>query len=179
MEIKTHWKKLHNPNYLGSYAFQPGKDIVSTIKMVQNEMVIGSDGKKEECTVMHFAETGIKPMIVNATNAKQIQKLFKTPYIEEWRGRKIQLYVDCNVRVGKEIVEGIRVRPFPPKEAEYKCADCEQTVAESGGKTVQQIVQSTQKKYGVALCGACATKRFEEKKKEDVLSGEGEEVAPC
>ena len=43
---------------------------------------------------MTFAEN-VKPMIVNSTNAKTIEKLYKTPYIEEWKGRKIQLFVCC------------------------------------------------------------------------------------
>ena len=36
-------------------------------------MVTGPDGKKEECTVVHFAEKEIKPLILNTTNAKTIQ----------------------------------------------------------------------------------------------------------
>lgn len=34
---KTHWKKLTNPNYLGAYSIDDGKDIVLTIKNVANE----------------------------------------------------------------------------------------------------------------------------------------------
>ena len=80
---KTHWKKLNNPDYLGAYALEPGQELVATIKVVRKEMVTGPDGKKEECTVVHFAEKEIKPLILNTTNAKTIQKIYKTPYIEE------------------------------------------------------------------------------------------------
>ena len=27
----THWKKFHNPDYLGSYSLDPGKDMILTI----------------------------------------------------------------------------------------------------------------------------------------------------
>ena len=79
----THWKKLENPDYIGSYAFQPGESKVVTIKSVRREMVSGADGKREECTVVHFAEAE-KPLILNATNGKAIAKVAKTPYIEQW-----------------------------------------------------------------------------------------------
>lgn len=166
---KTHWKKLHNPDYLGAYALNPGQDLTATIQQVKNEIVTGPDGKKEECTVMHFSEKDIKPMIMNATNSKTVHKLLKTPYIEEWTGSKIQIYID-NVRAFGETVEALRIRPFHPKQDEYKCGDCGSVIADANGKSARQIAESTQSKYGAALCGACATKRFEEKQKEDVLN---------
>ena len=93
MEL-THWKKLNNPDYLGAYAFQPGEEIIATIGSVGRETITNADGKKEECTVAHFtAPAGIKPMILNPTNCKTIEKVAGTPYIEQWQGVMIQLYV--------------------------------------------------------------------------------------
>ena len=43
----THWKKLTNPDYLGAYSLEDGKDIVLTIERVQVETVTGPEGKKE------------------------------------------------------------------------------------------------------------------------------------
>ena len=45
-QTKTHWKKLQNPDYLGAYALENGKDLIATIKTVGLEMIIGADGKK-------------------------------------------------------------------------------------------------------------------------------------
>ena len=56
---KTHWKKLTNPDYLGAYALTPGQDLIATIKTVKREIVTGPEGKKEECSVCYFAESGI------------------------------------------------------------------------------------------------------------------------
>ena len=44
---QTHWRKLINPDYLGAYSIDPGKTMVLTIRTVKNEMVTGTDGKKE------------------------------------------------------------------------------------------------------------------------------------
>lgn len=109
---KTHWKKLHNPNYLGAYSLNEGKDMVLTIKTVVLETV-KTDRGSEECTVIHFVEKQ-KPMILNATNSKQIAKLYDTPYIEEWVGKQIQLYA-AKIRAFGEDMEALRIRPAIPK----------------------------------------------------------------
>lgn len=55
MSEKTHWKKLTSPDYLGSYAFQPGEEKTVTIKDVKRETVYNpSSSGKEECTVAYF-----------------------------------------------------------------------------------------------------------------------------
>lgn len=158
---KTHWKKLNNPDYLGAYALEPGQELVATIKVVRKEMVTGPDGKKEECTVVHFAEKEIKPLILNATNAKTIQKLYKTPYIEDWQGRKIQLYVET-VRAFGEMVEALRIRPSIPKitgavsSEPVMCADCGAEVSAFGKMNAAQMADYTYSKYGKSLCSECA-----------------------
>ena len=157
---KTHWKKLYNPNYFGTYCFEDDTDIILTIKSIAQENVVGEGGRSELCNVMHFMEN-VKPLICNKTNCKTIEKLFKTPIIEEWCGRKIQLYADHNVRFGKEIVEGVRIRPFLPKidSQEVKCSDCGNNIQPANGMNAQQLAGYTQKKYGAPLCAECATLR--------------------
>lgn len=109
----THWKQHMNPDYLGAYALEPGKDKILTIASVGKEMVSGPDGKKEELLVAHFKEDE-KPMILNATNCKTISKIHKTPYIEEWVGKKIQIFA-TPVKAFGEMVEALRVRPKAPE----------------------------------------------------------------
>ena len=36
---ETHWKRLINPDYLGAYSLDPGKDKILTIKAVKLEMM--------------------------------------------------------------------------------------------------------------------------------------------
>lgn len=165
---QTHWKKLHNPDYLGAYSLEPGKDMVLTIKTVKNETVCGPDGKKEEGMVMTFAEN-VKPMIVNSTNAKTIEKIYKTPYIEEWAGHKIQLFAD-KIKAFGDVVEALRIRPKIPASQETiptVCTDCKLAINGVEGRTAEQIAKHTYTKYGRQLCPVCATKANEAGKVEN------------
>lgn len=152
----THWKKLTNPDYLGAYSLEPGQDIVLTIERVQVETVTGPEGKKEECVVCYWRERE-KPMILNSTNAKMIQKLLKTPYIEEWSGHRIQIGVEM-VKAFGEIVDALRVRSFLPEETAVKCECCGEDIKPAHGMNSAQLAAYTRSKYGRALCAVCATK---------------------
>lgn len=111
---KTHWKRLMNPDYVGAYWLPPGEDVTVTIDYVVREMITGTGGKKEECTVAHL-KNGVKPFILNATNCKTIAKLYGA-FIEDWAGQKITLYA-TTTKMGGETVECLRIRP---KVAEKK-----------------------------------------------------------
>lgn len=113
MEQKTHWKKFHNPDFLGAYAFQPGQEIIATITKVTVESVKGSSGKADDCMVVSFAED-LKPLIANITNSKAIAKVAGSDFIEDWEGVKIQLYV-TEVTAFGDTVQAVRVRPKAPK----------------------------------------------------------------
>jgi hypothetical protein len=108
---KTHWKKLFNYEYLGSYSID-GEDLVLTIASIDLEMVTGNNGKKEECTVCHFAENQ-KPMILNRTNCKTIEKLYKSPYKEDWIGKQIRIYSE-KVSAFGTVTDALRIRPQIP-----------------------------------------------------------------
>lgn len=127
----THWKKMTNPNYLGAYSINPGEELILTIKSCQSELVSGPDGKKEHCMVLHFMETGVKPMILNKTNAKLISSVHKTPYVEQWPGKRVQIYT-TEVTAFGTTTDALRIRAFEPKgndvdptEAILKLDGCE------------------------------------------------------
>jgi len=114
MEQKTHWKKLVNTEYIGAYTLmETGKavDMTVTIKSVGRAMVKGDGGKSEECTVAQLV--GHKPFIINRTNAKTITKIYGSPFIEDWAGKKITLFV-AQVKVAGDTVEALRIRPEAP-----------------------------------------------------------------
>jgi len=104
---KTHWKKLVNPNYIGAYSLENGKDKIVKIKKVVRETVTSEGGKKEECTVAYLENE--KPFILNRTNSKTITKIAKSPYIEDWIGISIKLFVSTTKLKGEE-VECLRIR---------------------------------------------------------------------
>ena len=173
----THWKKLTNPNYLGAYALEEGQELILTIGYVKEETVIGPDGKKEDCVVAHFKEKE-KPMILNATNLKTITKIYNTPYIENWVGKRIQIYV-AQVKAFGELTDALRIRPYIPKEEEYICEDCKKPIVKYGKLTPRDIAEMTMTSYGKQLCSECGAKAKAEKEKKsanaDVLSGVIEE----
>jgi len=111
--MKTHWKRLINPDYIGVYSLDEGKDKVVTIEKVIRDMVTSIGGKKEECTIAILK--GEKPFILNSTNSKMIQKLYGTPYIEDWAGAKITLYASITKLKGED-VECLRIRPKIPNK---------------------------------------------------------------
>jgi len=165
--MKTNWKKLINPDYLGAYSLDDGNgkytDIVATIQYVKVENVTGPDGKKEDCVVAHFSERDTKPMILNTTNMKMLEKLFHTKYIEDWAGRKIQIGVEA-VKAFGDIVDALRIRKFLPREeGQAKCSDCEEDITpvttDKGTISAVQLVALSQKRFGTILCAECMKKR--------------------
>ena len=112
MAEHIHWKKTTNPNYLGAYAFDDGKDMIVQVKDVKMEMVQNQQGR-EENNVMYF-EGNIKPLILNSTNMKAIEKATGTAYLDEWVGKKLQLYVTLVSAFGTT-TDAVRVREFAPR----------------------------------------------------------------
>ena len=106
--MKTHWRQLVNPDYLGAYSLPEGNDITVKIEKVVKELVTSMGGKKEECTVAYIEKN--KPMILNVTNSRMIQKIYGTPYIEDWKGKEITLYA-ATTKLKGEDVECLRIRP--------------------------------------------------------------------
>jgi len=121
-EPLTHWKKLTNPNYIGAYTLDPGQDMILTIRNCIRETVTGEAGKKEECTILYFMEAGIKPMILNKTNAKTIAKIHGTPYIQQWAGKQIQIY-SKQVDAFGTTTDALRVRDFVPQSKQLDITD--------------------------------------------------------
>ena len=158
---ETHWKKLINPDYLGAYSLDPGKDMVLTIKAVRKEMVTGADGKKEECIVCYWQEEQ-KPMILNVTNCKMIAKLLKTPYIERWAGHRIQIGSEVVSAFGEK-VEALRVRKTLPEDVKIACEECGQFIQPAFSMSPRELAAYTKKKYGKALCAECAQAKKEQK----------------
>lgn len=116
-QSKTHWKKYMNKDYMGAWSLPNGKDQTVTIDRVERGEIQGQGGRVDIRPIAYFKEFK-EPMVINMTNGKIIQKVLGSEYVEDWRGKKIQLYVDKNIKVGKgrnaETVDGLRVRDFVP-----------------------------------------------------------------
>lgn len=157
---KTHYRKLMNPEYLGAYSLEDGKDIVLTIDYIKVETVTGTDGKKEDLPVCHWKEPE-KSMILNATNMKMIAKVLNSNFVEDWSGKKVQIGTE-KVRAFGDVVDALRIRRYAPKQTatantELVCADCGKPITDAYGMSAAQVADSTSKKYGRQLCADCAT----------------------
>lgn len=116
IEKLTHWKKLFNPTYLGSWDLVKGQDVNGkpvyseinvTIESVRVEK-IEIQGKKQDAILMRFIGK-VKPMILKPENSKLITKVLGTPIYENWVGKTITLHV-VMVSAFNEMIDAIRVK---------------------------------------------------------------------
>lgn len=113
-ESKTHYRKAFDSPYLSS------ADIVEPTVLTIARATLENDKTKKSKDVFntaYFEERELrpgeklKPMILNATNSKMLKSITGSPFLEDWVGVKVTVYVDKNVRFGKESVEGLRLSP--------------------------------------------------------------------
>lgn len=153
--------------YLGAEDIDDGAEPILTIDGAWDGTVTTQKGK-EFAEGIAFKEKSVpgilnvRPWIVNATNRKTLKKLFGSTKQEDISGKKIQLYVDHNVRDpqtgGK--CDGIRVRATVPRDEPIPhCTDCGNEISGAMGKSARYMAQYTEKHYGVPLCAECAAKR--------------------
>lgn len=60
-------------------------------------------------------------MILNKTNCKAIAKAVGSPYMEDWAGKKVSIYIS-KVKAFGDMVEAIRIREKAP-QAKRKLSD--------------------------------------------------------
>lgn len=120
---KTHYRKVFDSPYLSA------ADIVEPVLLTIASVIVETDKTKktkDKMNTAYFVEQQIrpgeplKPMILNATNSKMVAKITGSPFLEDWKDVQVEIYVDHNVRFGRETVEGLRIRPTPirPKNKE-------------------------------------------------------------
>lgn len=116
-QAKTHYRKAFNSPYLSS------ADIVGpTILTVSHVVLSGDETKKTKdfFNTAHFVEKELrqgeklKPMILNAHNSKIMKDLTGSHFIDDWKNIPVTIYVDSNVRFGRDTVEGLRISPQQP-----------------------------------------------------------------
>lgn len=112
MAEHIHWKKTTNPDYLGAYAFDDGKDMIVQVKDVKIESIQNQQGKEDKPVL--FFEGNVKPLILNKTNMKTIEAVTGSPYFDGWVGKKLQLYVTQVSGFGT-ITDAVRIREFAPE----------------------------------------------------------------
>lgn len=168
---------FRDSEYLGAEDLEPGTEPVLTIKALYNGMITLARGK-ERHDVIAFVEESVpgsinqvRPLVVNSTNRKTLRKLYKATSAEALVGKKIQLYLEPNVRDPStgDRVDGIRIRPRIPSSAKpepIKCADCGKIIQAVGGYSAEDIARINKGRYGRVLCAECSKKLAEQKPQE-------------
>lgn len=115
---KTHYRKVFKSDHLGTpdleEFIEDGKSLVFTISHVKQEIGTKVAGKKIDANIAYFKE-GIKPLVLNSTNSKQVAKFAKSSFVEDWNNISIELYIDSAVKMKGQIVGGVRIRPVQPQ----------------------------------------------------------------
>jgi hypothetical protein len=116
---KTHYKKAFDSPYLSS------ADLTEPVVLTIDHVRLEPDRTKktqDKFNTAHVVEKEIrrgealKPMILNAGNSKTMKRLTGSPFIDDWNGVRVTIYVDPNVKFGRETVEGLRINPRAPEE---------------------------------------------------------------
>jgi hypothetical protein len=107
---KTHHKELSDSNFLASWQFKDGEDMILTITKIEKEEVYNPQSHSNESVPVAHFEGDVKPLILNATNRERMELVLGSPYIEDWIGKKIALHTE-NVKYKGQMTQGIRVNP--------------------------------------------------------------------
>lgn len=191
MSGKERLGAFRDSEYLGAEDIEPGTEPVLTIKALYNGMITLARGK-ERHDVIAFVEESVpgsinqvRPLVVNSTNRKTLRKLYRGTSAEALVGKKIQLFLEPNVRDPStgDKVDGIRIRPKVPS-AQAKpagpilCADCGQQITAVGNYSASDIAQINEKRFGRKLCAACSKKLAEQAKQEPPKQEEAVQEEP-
>lgn len=109
----AHWRTLMDEReFLYACDLPTDRDVIVTIARVTAGKVVGEGGKTSKKPVVYFAGKN-KPLALNVSNAKTIEKLCGTFDTSKWIGKRVALYV-TQTKFGGETVDCIRIRPTIP-----------------------------------------------------------------
>lgn len=115
---KTHYRKAFNSPYLSSADIvEPTVLIISHVRLEPDK----SNKTKDNFNTAYFTEREIrpgedlKPMVLNATNSRTMRSLTGSAFIDDWNNIPVTIYVDPNVRFGRDTVEGLRISTEKPR----------------------------------------------------------------
>ena len=115
---KHHYRKVFKSDHLGSADLEDmlenKQQLIFTIREVRQEMGATVAGKKGNFNIAYFVEN-IKPFVLNATNSKTVKGFAGgSPFVEDWKDIKVELYIDETVKMKGETVGGVRIKTVQP-----------------------------------------------------------------
>lgn len=139
---KTHYRKVFKSDHLGvadlEDFIEAGSDLIYTISHVKQEIGVRVAGNKGDHNIAYFVEP-IKPLVLNAGNSAIVKKFSgNSPFVEDWSNVQVQFYIQNNVRLGKDVVSGVRIHPDQPKKiSPNEIKELEQLLADIGADRVK------------------------------------------
>lgn len=172
--------------YLGAEDIDPGTEPVLTIAAIYNGMVTLQRGKENKDVIVFKEESvpgirNVRPLIVNATNRKTLRKIYKSVTADSLAGKRVQLYIDHNVRdpSSGDKVDGIRIKakvPAPPRTEPLICEDCGKQITGVGTYSAEYVAAINLKRFKKTICAECS-KKLSEAASEKELQGEEQQGA--
>lgn len=156
--------------YLGADDIENEAEPILTIKNLYRGKVTLQRGPETKNVITFVEETAtgiigeVRPLIVNSTNRLTLKKLYGQVTANALEGKKIQLYIEHNVRnpAKNELTDGIRIRDKKPVAGNAyiapKCAVCKKDIVGAPGFTAEQIAAASKAKYGKQMCIECGQK---------------------
>lgn len=145
------YRKAYKSDHLGvvdlEEMIENGRPTVVTIKDVFFEEDVVVAGNKGAHNIAYFCESGIKPLVLNSTNAESVRALCKGgANLNTWvMPVRVELYIDATVKMKGQVVGGIRIKRQtpPPVKHPIKAADWPKALkaVESGQRTAEQLIQ--------------------------------------
>ena len=146
------YRKAYKSDHLGvvdlEEMLENGKSLIVTIRDVFFEESIVVAGNKGNFNIAYFEDDGIKPLVLNATNAESIRSLCGGgTTLSTWKMPvRVELYIDSTVKMKGQIVGGVRIKREKPaivkppiKEADWPKAI---SAIKGGGTTIQAIMET-------------------------------------
>lgn len=149
--MSTDWRKYRKSTHLASADLDAMETdnipLIFTIKEVKYETGVDVSGTKMDGIFCHFIEP-IKPLKLNSTNNKILAGFAKKNgltgkechIIENWKGMKIELFVDRNVKMMGAITDGVRIKPLQPiDKVKPNFTEANFEAAKKANATIEQI----------------------------------------
>ena len=191
MQGKERLGAFRNSEYMGAEDIEENTEPVLTIKAPYNANITLARGKERHDVIVFVEESvpgsinQVRPLVVNATNRKTLRKIYKAVTADALVGKKVQLYLEKNVRDPStgDKVDGIRIRPKIPatqRNEPILCEDCGKPIVAFGKYSAEDMAQIAKNRFGKYLCVDCGKKISEQKEPEQTEQKEEnntEEVA--
>lgn len=152
--------------YLGAEDIEPGIEPILTIAHIYNAVVTLQRGKERKDVITFREErvpgiNNVRPLIVNATNRKTLRKLYGAVDADTLEGKRIQLYLDHNVRDPStgDKVDGIRIKPrvpTAPRAEPLICEKCGKPITGVGKYSAEDVAEINEQRFGEVLCADCS-----------------------